>query len=311
MSIFRKKDGDAEVIEKIVETKLKKSKNVTLNSSGGSSGSIFNLGGGGTGIPGTVSGDVPTITATAVPYGATDGSLETEVTNLYYDSATDKFYAKRTTFESMYTNRTAKTADYTATSDDFQISIGTRAAVITITLPVAASNTNKLLVINDQAGLAGAYNVIVARSGSDLINGATSYTINTNNGTVALYSDGSNWYSLITSSSATAPVWTDVHARGTFAARPAASAGNAGYLYFETDGGPNSDGRMVRSNGASWETVAEVASSGTSGAGGEGLVYHPFTGTSPMPNIYFKNTANAVNSNTAFNTYYDSTTCVW
>ena len=265
---FRKIDSESQTIQRLVRREVDSILKANQGSSG--SNSIYNIGGGSTGIPdagGDSSGVV--ITPTAIPFGDADGLLDDEVTNLFYDASTDKFYAKRTTFESLYTSRVVKTANYTATADDFQIAIGTRATTVTITLPAASSNTNKVLIINDQAGLAATYNIIVARAGGDLIDGATTYTITSDHGSITVYSDGTDWYTVLGSSSGAAPVWTTVNGRGTFAARPAASGANAGYLYFETDGGPNSDGRMVRSNGAAWETVAEVASGGGGFIGGD------------------------------------------
>lgn len=49
--------------------------------------------------------------------------------------------------------------------------------------------------------------------------------------------------------------FTSLHGRGTTAAKPAAAAGNTGWLYFDTD-----LGKLQRSNGAAWEDVAEVGS---------------------------------------------------
>ena len=46
--------------------------------------------------------------------------------------------------------------------------------------------------------------------------------------------------------------WTTIHGRGTTGAKPAAAAGNAGYLYFDT-----TLAKMQRSTGAAWEDVAE------------------------------------------------------
>ena len=46
--------------------------------------------------------------------------------------------------------------------------------------------------------------------------------------------------------------WTTIHGRGTTGAKPAAAAGNAGYLYFDT-----TLTKLQRSTGAAWEDVAE------------------------------------------------------
>ena len=46
--------------------------------------------------------------------------------------------------------------------------------------------------------------------------------------------------------------WTTIHGRGTTGAKPAAAAGNAGYLYFDT-----TLAKLQRSTGSAWEDVAE------------------------------------------------------
>ena len=46
--------------------------------------------------------------------------------------------------------------------------------------------------------------------------------------------------------------WTTIHGRGTTGAKPAAAAGNAGYLYFDT-----TLTKLQRSTGSAWEDVAE------------------------------------------------------
>jgi hypothetical protein len=51
--------------------------------------------------------------------------------------------------------------------------------------------------------------------------------------------------------------WSTIHGRGTTAAKPAAAAGNAGYLYFDTD-----LGKLQRSNGTAWEDMSEAALAG-------------------------------------------------
>ena len=48
-------------------------------------------------------------------------------------------------------------------------------------------------IIKDVAGGAGTYNITIARTGSDTIDGQTSQVINSNYASVTLVSDGSNW----------------------------------------------------------------------------------------------------------------------
>lgn len=52
--------------------------------------------------------------------------------------------------------------------------------------------------------------------------------------------------------------WTTVLGRGTTASKPAAAAGNAGFLYFDTD-----LGKLQRSNGSAWQDIAETVGAGS------------------------------------------------
>jgi hypothetical protein len=65
-------------------------------------------------------------------------------------------------------------ANYAVDPTDDIILVDTTSGVITATLPTA-NNGNEITVIR----IAGANNVVVARSGTDTINGATSVTIST------------------------------------------------------------------------------------------------------------------------------------
>lgn len=55
-------------------------------------------------------------------------------------------------------------------------------------------------------------------------------------------------------------VWTGFNGYGLDAARPAAAASNAGYLYFSTD---VSGGTLYRSNGVGWDTLVSAGGGGT------------------------------------------------
>lgn len=55
--------------------------------------------------------------------------------------------------------------------------------------------------------------------------------------------------------------WTTAHGRGTTVAKPAASAANAGYLYYDTD-----LSRLERSNGTTWDVLTTGGGGGTWGS---------------------------------------------
>lgn len=97
---------------------------------------------------------------------------------------------------------TFNNANYTVLSTDRYVAqVGTLTAPRTVTLPLASSvNAGQQLIIIDESGTATTTNtIILARSGSDLIDGSTSATIRTAYGRAVLYSNGSNaWTDAVT-----------------------------------------------------------------------------------------------------------------
>ena len=86
-----------------------------------------------------------------------------------------------------------KTANYTATIDDDVILVNTSGGARTITLPAAATVGHAIIIKN-----IGANNCVIDGDGSETIDGSATYTITTQNETVTLMSDGSNWYVSVT-----------------------------------------------------------------------------------------------------------------
>lgn len=88
-----------------------------------------------------------------------------------------------------------KTADYTATLDDFVILVDASGASRTITLPTAASATQHGFYIKMTAQ-AGANTVTVDPNGAELVDGAATYVLTVLYEAVLVVSDGSAWYLL-------------------------------------------------------------------------------------------------------------------
>jgi hypothetical protein len=88
--------------------------------------------------------------------------------------------------------------NYTARVDDYLIAVTTLAAGLTVTLPAAALFTNRILHVKDETGLAnGTTRIItVAGAGGALVDGAASKTITTGHGSLKVYSNGTNWFTL-------------------------------------------------------------------------------------------------------------------
>lgn len=63
-----------------------------------------------------------------------------------------------------------------------------------ITLPLASTMAGQRVSVKDETGNANTHNLTVTRSGSDTIDGATTYVISTNYGFATFYSNGTNWF---------------------------------------------------------------------------------------------------------------------
>lgn len=75
-------------------------------------------------------------------------------------------------------------ADYTATSSNYLIGFTSISAGRTGTLPAAGTMTNKTIIVKDESGSAGTYNITVDCSGSETIDVASTKLINTNFGSM-------------------------------------------------------------------------------------------------------------------------------
>jgi len=85
---------------------------------------------------------------------------------------------------------TAKTANYTATGDDYTILCNASGGDFTITLPAASGVTG--IVYNIKSISAGS--VTVDGNASETIDGATTQVISTQYDSIMVQCDGSNWH---------------------------------------------------------------------------------------------------------------------
>jgi hypothetical protein len=81
------------------------------------------------------------------------------------------------------------TTPYTA-SDSTMI-IGTRSGAAAITLPT--NTAGRMLVVKDEQGNAGTSNITITPA-SGTIDGAASYVLSQNYGSITLYGNGTNWF---------------------------------------------------------------------------------------------------------------------
>ena len=104
----------------------------------------------------------------------------------------------------VFTVRSGLVFERTEVSSNYQIQVSDyyvgcdHTASITITLPYASTlSSGQTFTIKDESGQADSYNITVVRQGTtDLIDGETSFTIESPYGAVNLYSNGSNKFFL-------------------------------------------------------------------------------------------------------------------
>lgn len=89
-------------------------------------------------------------------------------------------------------------------SDTYTHYLVSTAAARAITLPAASGVTaGRFYIFSDSTGGAATYNITISRAGSDTIEGATSYVINTAYETVTLVSDGTSKWTAVAHAAST------------------------------------------------------------------------------------------------------------
>lgn len=144
--------------------------------------------------------------ASALSGASNVNSVSVSSGNLYYTNASgiavqltdgNSVVSSPSTFETL--NFTNINSNLTILpSDTFVFIAVDTAASRTITLPLASSvSVGRVYAIKDSTGTANANPIILARQGSDLIDGDSSYNFDSNYGAVWVITDGvSNWYRL-------------------------------------------------------------------------------------------------------------------
>lgn len=80
------------------------------------------------------------------------------------------------------------------TSDTYYVFADTNDSTATITLSSSDAIEGREIVIVDVGGNAGVNAITIDTEGSENIDGSASTTISTNNGSVRVVSDGTNWF---------------------------------------------------------------------------------------------------------------------
>ena len=84
---------------------------------------------------------------------------------------------------------------HTLAVDTDYLLVQTNAGVVRIVLPLAATmGSGRRFMVKDSTGNSTTSNITIAVSGSDTIDGASTYVVNVNFAAICLLSDGTNWF---------------------------------------------------------------------------------------------------------------------
>lgn len=92
---------------------------------------------------------------------------------------------------------TISASTYNLMASDSVLSVAyTATGECAIDLKTAQTLNGRVLVIKDAGGLAGTNNITITTEGAQTIDGAASAVIDTNYGSITLYCNGTNWFSI-------------------------------------------------------------------------------------------------------------------
>lgn len=94
-----------------------------------------------------------------------------------------------------YNTTTVSSTTYTILATDFYVGVTSTSSAVTLTLPALSSvAVGTTFVVKDESGAAGTNAITVARAGSDLIDGGTSFAVDTDYGSITIVARASGWY---------------------------------------------------------------------------------------------------------------------
>ena len=71
----------------------------------------------------------------------------------------------------------------------------TATGAVTIDIPSDLVTVGRVIIVNDTGATAGSNNIVITTEASETIDGSATATISANNGSIALFCDGTNWFS--------------------------------------------------------------------------------------------------------------------
>lgn len=95
----------------------------------------------------------------------------------------------------LFARKTVADAAYPILTTDYLIAYTSLTSGRTATLPTAVGATRQVYVIKDESGGAATNNITIACTGGQTIDGSATKTINSNYGSLSVYSNGAVWFS--------------------------------------------------------------------------------------------------------------------
>jgi len=91
---------------------------------------------------------------------------------------------------------TSSTTAYAVLATDYYIGVGSAvgtAQALMVNLPAVSGLTGRVLIIKDESGECGTYNITLNGNGSETIDGQTTQVMNSNFASVTLVCNGASW----------------------------------------------------------------------------------------------------------------------
>jgi hypothetical protein len=120
-------------------------------------------------------------------------TLQTTVTGILKGNGTAVSAASAGTDYAIPITRTLITSDTTLTTQTY-VAVDATSSVVTITLPAAASNTNKIYTIKK---IDSTNSVVIDPNGSETIDGSSTITLTTQWDMIKIISNGTNWEEIL------------------------------------------------------------------------------------------------------------------
>ncbi len=148
-------------------------------------GTDFQLGAGATALSGTTNNTICTVTGANAIQGEA---------NLLFDgnalTVTGGQIVKRVILD------TSSTTSYNVLATDYYIGVGSAggtAQALTINLQAVSGLEGRVIIIKDESGECGTYNITIDGDGSETIDGQTTQVMNSNFASVTLVCNGASW----------------------------------------------------------------------------------------------------------------------